>query len=94
MLMELISNMANFSAREMRQAHPEKYHNFVEAVINLTEMTVDLIRESPEFRESFARVHNEFLKYPESRATIEEAMGAYRIYTSNTSPDQGHLKYH
>ena len=87
MFMELLSNMANFSAREMKQAHPEKYQNFVEAVINLTEISVELIRQSPEFREAFARVHNEFLKYPESKATIKEAMGAYSIYASDTTLD-------
>lgn len=80
MFMEVFASLSNFSPQKIRHSDPEKYNSFVQSAVNLTEIGVELLRESPEFREAFARIHNEFLKYPESRSTIEQAYSAQQYF--------------
>lgn len=77
MILEMLSNLPE---KELKERHPEKNPHFVKAVVAMTDIAHEMIKESPEFREAFARVHAEFLKYPESRSTIEEAFNAQRTF--------------
>ncbi|WP_165895029.1 hypothetical protein [Tepidibacillus fermentans] len=38
----------------------------------LFQITTEALRESPELREGFLKVHSEFLKYPEAEELIKE----------------------
>ncbi|SFH26972.1 hypothetical protein SAMN05660649_04501 [Desulfotomaculum arcticum] len=80
MLTELITGISQMTARELREAGEPERKKLVEALTDLTELGIALLHESPEFRQAFARIHSEFLMFPESRDTIEQAFTAYNKF--------------
>jgi hypothetical protein len=81
--MTIMDMMAEFSNGIMKgqfeklKENPEKYDNMLQMSLIGLEMGKIFLQESEEFRNSFARLHAEFLKYPESRKVIEESLVAY-----------------
>ncbi len=67
-------------AKEIKESDPEKRDHFIKSAVTLLEVSTECLRISPEFRNAFAMVHAEFLKYPESAGTFEEGIRAYRKY--------------
>lgn len=83
MILEMLNNLPENAIKELREHHPEKNENFVSAMVALTDIATAMLRESPEFRKAFARAHEEFLKHPESKSTIETAIQAQREFGPN-----------
>ncbi|MGI6092697.1 MAG: hypothetical protein GX348_07700 [Veillonellaceae bacterium] len=69
MLEELMTSMATDKLAELKK-DPTKHEEFVRMVVSALDMSTELLKESPEFRQAFARVHTEFFKYPECQETI------------------------
>ncbi|GAB6180436.1 hypothetical protein JCM14036_17550 [Desulfotomaculum defluvii] len=80
MILEMFSNLSENAMIELRDNHPEKNEKIVHAMVALTDIATNMLKESPEFRRAFARVHEEFLRYPESKSTIEQALSAQREF--------------
>ena len=78
MIMDLItefsSGLANKELKKMKENDPEKYQQTIKMFTNAAELGIHFLRESEEFREAFARIHNEFLDYPEAKTTIKKAI--------------------
>ncbi|MBO8137443.1 MAG: hypothetical protein H0Z40_04840 [Desulfotomaculum sp.] len=91
MMMELLSSLTNFSVQDLKNKDPDKYQDIIKLSVNLTNMGIEMLRESPEFRESFARIHNEFLKYPESRSTIEHAYQAQQHFAPHLTENNSDI---
>ncbi|MTI70096.1 MAG: hypothetical protein FH751_07595 [Firmicutes bacterium] len=77
-LFELQTSMANIYANNLKNENPKNLDEVAKLFNNLAEVSIHLLRENPEFRTQFARVHAEFLKYPESRQVIEDSIQAYK----------------
>ena len=80
MILDFLSQLPENAAQEFKDSHPEKNEHMVKTMIALTDMATNMLRESPEFRQAFARAHEEFLKFPESKTTIERAMHAQQEF--------------
>lgn len=80
MIFDMLSNLPENAMKELKERQPEKNQHFINTIVAMTDIGVDMLRESPEFRRAFARIHNEFLKYPESRETIEQALQAQKQF--------------
>lgn len=80
MLLEMLSNLPENTIKELKEHHLEKNEHVINTVIALTDIATDMLRESPEFRKAFARIHEEFLKHPESQTTIEQAINAKKQF--------------
>ena len=80
MLMDQAMNIMEKLVKELRDAEPEKRNHFLKTAVMLFEISAEAMKESPEFREGFALVHSEFLKYPESKETILQSIDAYEKY--------------
>ncbi len=80
MLTEFSSTMANKKLRNIKNSDPEEYEEVLKMFLTASEVVIHFLHESPEFRDAFSRVHNEFMKYPECRASIEQALEAYQKY--------------
>ncbi|WP_198006897.1 hypothetical protein [Desulforamulus reducens] len=79
----MFSKLPENAIKELREHHPEKNEGFIQATVALTDIATNMLRESPEFRRAFAKIHEEFLKYPESRSTIEQALQAQKEFGPN-----------
>ncbi|GAB6100090.1 hypothetical protein JCM16358_19690 [Halanaerocella petrolearia] len=75
---ELSIGMVNKKLKKMEESEPEKYDESLEMILLLTEIATHFLKESKEFREAFAEIHAEFLKYPESRQVIEESIATFK----------------
>lgn len=69
MLEEMMAAMASDKIKELKD-DPTKHEEFVKMIIMASELGTELLKESPEFRKAFARIHTEFFKYPECQETI------------------------
>lgn len=78
-IIDFISGMAEDTLQKIKK-DPEKYRNFISAAVAVLDTSTEMLKESPEFRRAFARVHSEFLRYPESRETIEQAFQAQQEF--------------
>lgn len=68
-------------AAEIKKAEPEKRDHFLKSSLYFFEIAMEALKESPEFREAFARVHMEFLNYPEyANQVIAKSIEAYDNY--------------
>ena len=85
MIFDMLSNLPENAMKELKERHPEKNQHIVNTIVAMTDIGVDMLKESPEFRKAFARIHNEFLKYPESRETIEQAIKAQKEFGPQTT---------
>lgn len=69
MLQELMTSMTADKLNELKK-DPAKHEEFVRMIVSALDMSTELLKESAEFRQAFARVHTEFFKYPECQETI------------------------
>ena len=82
--------MTEFSARlaidnlnELKNSDPKEYDETLKAFIAATEVGIQMLKESQEFRKAFAKIHAEFLKHPESKEVIEKALEANNEFRSD-----------
>ncbi len=78
MLLDQAMNIMEKLVNEIKETDSEKRDHFLKSAVSIFEIATDAMRSSPEFREGFARVHSEFLNYPESRETMEQSIKAYK----------------
>lgn len=71
---EVSSSIIHKELDKMKEAEPEEYEETIGMLLAAVEVGIHFLQVSPRFREGFAKIHNEFFKYPESRSTIEQAM--------------------
>lgn len=57
MIFEMLSSLPENTVNELRERHPEKNH--INMVAAMTDIAIDMLRESPEFRRAYARIHVE-----------------------------------
>lgn len=79
MLTELMVEMTQKKLEELKK-DPRKHEELVETIIGFTDLATELIKENPDFRKAFARIHSQFLQYPECIPVIRDALTAYRRY--------------
>mgnify|MGYP006276202251 CR=1 FL=1 len=80
LITEFSSGLANKELKKMKENDPEKYQQTIKMFSNAAELGIHFLRESKEFREAFARIHNEFMNYPESESTIKKAIEKGKQY--------------
>jgi TRAP-type C4-dicarboxylate transport system substrate-binding protein len=73
---ELSAKMTLDNLNKLKESNPEEYDETIKAFIAATEVGINFLKESPEFRKAFAKIHKEFLKYPECREVIEAGLQA------------------
>lgn len=76
MLVNLLAAGAGDTLRRIRDSDPEEDGNVVTAFVNSLEVAIEFLKGNAEFRDAFARVHAEFMKYPESKEVLQEALRA------------------
>lgn len=79
-LVELQNYFSNMYVKSLKEKDPEELDKLTELLNNMTEVAIHVLRESPEFREKFAKIHREFLKYPEANPLIEDSKEVYIKY--------------
>ena len=52
-------------AVSIKNAAPEQRNHFLKSTLILFDVAMEALKESPEFREAFAKVHMEFFIFPE-----------------------------
>lgn len=72
-LINMISGIADGSLERIKKSDPAKHRKMIEFALSLFDIGIMMMKDSPEVRQAFARIHAEFLKYPECRETIEQA---------------------
>lgn len=77
---ELSNKAANKYVEELKKKNPEELDQMILLFNNLSDVVIEILKTSPEFRMKFAKIHGEFLKYPESRDVIEQSLKAYSKY--------------
>ncbi len=80
LISETSTLIANNYVSELNEKKPEELNEISMLFNNLTELAIHVLKESPEFRSQFARIHKEFLKYPECKEVIEESYNAVSKY--------------
>ncbi len=80
MLLDQMMSVMEKLVKEIRETEPEKRDHFLKITSELFTISAEAIRISPEFRQGFALVHTEFLKYPECRETVEQSLAAYKQF--------------
>ena len=78
---ELSTTMANNYIEELKKKNPKELDQMILLFNNLSDVVIEILKISPEFRTKFAKIHSEFMKYPESNQVIEESIKAYRQYS-------------
>lgn len=69
----LQETMAMFAARKLDELKkdPSKHEEMVKMAIASTNFVTELLKDSPEFRQAFARAHTELFRHPECQETIQ-----------------------
>lgn len=71
-------------ASALKNSEPEKRDHFLKSALILFDVALEALKNSPEFREAFAKVHMEFLNYPEyANQVISKSIKAYEEYKNN-----------
>lgn len=84
MLLDRAMAMMEKITAELKATAPEKRDHFLKSTLMLFEIALDAMQTSPEFREAFAKVHMEFLNYPEfANQLIAKSIQAYEEYKKN-----------
>lgn len=73
----LITGISADALQKMKDASPEEKQKMAKMAADFLDFNIELLRESPELRSAFARIHSEFFRYPESADTIVEVIKAY-----------------
>jgi hypothetical protein len=64
----------------LKEKEPEKFDQITRLLNNMSEIALQVLQTDAEFRLNFARIHAEFLKYPESRQVIEASINSFGQY--------------
>jgi len=73
---EMSTSIINKKLEEMKESNPDQYDQTLKMFINSAKLAINFMKESPEFRNVFDKIHREFLNYPESKKTIKKAIEA------------------
>lgn len=82
MMMNQLMKLMETLAQELKDAPPDKRDHFLNSTVSLFDVAKEAMEKSPEFRQGFAKVHSEFLKYPECKETIAKSIEAYERFLS------------
>lgn len=85
MLNQIFTNISEEVLERMKDSTPEDKQRMSKIAAEFTNMTMQLLKESPEFRDAFARIHAELFNYPESEIVIRHAIKAYGEFTPQTT---------
>lgn len=69
MLPEMFTAMATSKLEELKK-DPAKHQEMVQMMVTMFDLSTQLLKDSPEFREGFGKVHAEFFRHPECQETI------------------------
>ena len=81
LLSEVGAAGANKYIEKLKEEDPDQFDRIADLFVNLTDLGVHILRTSPEFRDQFARIHTEFMKYPECQEVIIESKEAIERYS-------------
>jgi ferritin-like protein len=84
LLGHILTGITDEVIKNMKDATPEEKHHMSKIAVEITNVSIQLLRESPEFRDAFSRIHSEFFKYPESESVIRQAIMACDKFVTNT----------
>lgn len=84
MLGHILTGITDELIKNLKDATPEERQHMSKIAVEFTNMSIQLLKESPEFRDAFSRIHLEFFKYPESESLIRQALMAHDKFVSNT----------
>jgi len=84
LLNQILTGITDEVIKNMRESTPEERHRMSKIAVEITNMGIQLLKESPEFRDAFSRIHSEFFEYPESESVTRQALMAYDKFVSNT----------
>lgn len=73
-LASVFASISGEAVKKLREAGPEERKNIAQKMAEVLDLSTQFLRESPELRDAFARVHSEFLNYPECVDTIRVAL--------------------
>ena len=79
-LVQFLSDMSREAAKKVRNADPDERQKMANTMAEFLTTSSLLLAESPALREAFAKVHSEFLKFPEAGGTITDAVSAYEKF--------------
>lgn len=78
MFSEFSASITNSFVEELKKEDPKELDKLSRLFNNFVEVGVHLMRENKDFRIQFARIHTEFLKYPECKEAIQASLDAYK----------------
>lgn len=90
LMTELMAAPTGAALQSIREGDPDRYDNLHRAFIASVEVATEFLKSSPEFREAFGRVHAEFLRYPESRGVMHQALLAWNRFGQEEAPTPRH----
>lgn len=70
-MLDMMLSMADQWLKNLKDADPSEQKHMASIIVSLLDMTTHLLREYPEVREAFGRVHGEFMKYPEAKPLMD-----------------------
>ena len=85
----IITGISSDALQKLKDASPEEKQKMAKMAADFLDFNIELLRESPELRSAFARIHSEFFRYPESADTITEVIKAYGQFIQG---DESHEK--
>lgn len=83
MLVNMLTGFTGEAIKKIKESTPEERQNIAKMAAEFLDLSTVLLRESPEFRSAFARIHTEFFRYPESGETIRQALIAEREFAQD-----------
>lgn len=83
MLLDQVMQMMEKLVEEIKEAEPAKRDHFLNSTLAVFAISQEALQASTEFRQGFAAVHSEFLKYPECKDVIKQSLEAYQRYFQN-----------
>lgn len=88
MNVHILKELTVHKLRELKNSEPEQHQYLVNSIVEMAGIATEILKNSPEFRRQFAKIHAEFLKYPECKEVIDEA---YRVSTAYLEQSSGEL---
>ncbi|KNF08400.1 hypothetical protein CLPU_7c00280 [Gottschalkia purinilytica] len=79
-LVEAGADFASDYIKNLKDKDPERLEEINKLICNFTDVAINLLKESSEFRKKFAEIHAEFLKHPECKQVIDETLNSVSKY--------------
>ncbi|MFZ5645122.1 MAG: hypothetical protein ACOY46_16200 [Bacillota bacterium] len=73
-MLNIIGGITRDAVSKMMEGSAEDRHAAAKVAVDFLSLGTQLLRENPEFRDAFARIHTEFFKYPESVSIVRQAL--------------------